>query len=115
MIEVTKPHPDIQISPLYGDILGMETTSIDFVFTPKSFSTAEAEIEIKTTEFDSKPKRIRITGNAAPGSGYPDAQIGKDPLQSGYSNKRFEPAPPLSNLNVIYEEDQYESNKMSKL
>ena len=53
MIEVTKPHPDIQISPLMGDVLGLQTTSIDFVFAPKSYSTAEAEIEIKTTEFDS--------------------------------------------------------------
>ena len=47
MIEVTKPHPDIQIAPLAGDILGLQTTTIDFIFTPKSFSTAEAEIEIQ--------------------------------------------------------------------
>ena len=69
MIEVTKPHPDIVISPLFGDILGLQTTSIDFTFTPKSYSTAEAEIEVRTTEFDSQPKKIRITGSAAPGKG----------------------------------------------
>lgn len=66
MIEVTKPHPDIHISPIQGDILGLQTTCINFNFTPKSYSTAEAEIEIKTTEFDSQPKKIRITGSAAP-------------------------------------------------
>jgi len=51
---------------LVGDVLGLQTTSIDFVYTPRSYSTAEAEIEIKTTEFDSQPKKIRITGSAAP-------------------------------------------------
>lgn len=41
------------MSPLAGDILGLQTTSIDFTYNPKSFSTAECEIEIRTTQFDS--------------------------------------------------------------
>ena len=52
-IEVTKPHPEIHISPLAGDILGLQTTPIDFAYNPKSFSTAEAEISIRTSQFDS--------------------------------------------------------------
>jgi len=44
-ITVTKPHPDIQIlSPLGGDISGMQVTNIDFAYLPLSFSTAEATI-----------------------------------------------------------------------
>jgi len=68
---VVKPHPEIQVSPLMGDILGLQTTSIDFTYNPKTHATAECEIEVRTTEFDSKPKRIRIVGNAAPGIGLP--------------------------------------------
>ena len=71
-ITVTKPHPDIQIlSPLSGDITGMYTTNIDFAYLPLSFSTAEAEISIRTTEFDTQPKIVRIVGSAAPFSGQP--------------------------------------------
>lgn len=65
-IDVVKPHPEIHISPLMGDFPGLQTTSIDFTYNPRTNSTAECEIEIKTSEFDSQPKRIRIVGNAAP-------------------------------------------------
>ena len=61
-----KPHPEIHVSPLCGDILGLQTASIDFTYNPRTNSTAECEIEVKTSEFDSQPKRIRIVGNAAP-------------------------------------------------
>jgi hypothetical protein len=37
---------------------------------PNSFQTAEAEIQIRTTEFDSQPKTLRIVGSAAPFSGF---------------------------------------------
>jgi hypothetical protein len=52
-IEVTKPHPDIQIGPTRGDILGMTQTYIEVRFTPSTYTTAEAEISFRTTEFDS--------------------------------------------------------------
>ena len=53
-ITVTKPHPDIQIlSELQGEITGMQTTNVEFAYLPLSFSTAEAEISIRTSEFDS--------------------------------------------------------------
>ena len=58
-----------------GDILGLQTTSIDFSYNPRTNSTAECEIEIRTTEFDSQPKRIRIVGNAAPGRGVPRVDV----------------------------------------
>ena len=70
-IDVVKPHPEIHVSPLLGDILGLQTTSIDFSYAPRTHSTAECEIEIRTTEFDSQPKKIRIVGNAAPQVGLP--------------------------------------------
>ena len=104
-IEVTKPHPDITISPLVGDILGLQTTSIDFIFTPKSYSTAEAEIMIKTSEFDSQPKTIRIMGSAAPKQGMGLTAKTRDPLMTPHSQNKFEPGQ-TNNLNVIYEEDQ---------
>ena len=63
---MVKPHPEIHISPLCGDIIGLQTTCIDFTYNPRTNSTAECEIEVKTSEFDSQPKRIRIVGNAAP-------------------------------------------------
>ena len=43
-IEVVQPHPEIIISPLQGDILGMQLTTIDFQYNPKSLTTAEALI-----------------------------------------------------------------------
>ena len=44
-MQVTKPHPDIQIvSPMTGDIEGNQVTNIEFAYLPLSYSTAEAEI-----------------------------------------------------------------------
>ena len=51
-IKEIKPHPDIKVSPAVGDIIGNSSTQITFAFTPHSFSTAEAEFEIRTSEFD---------------------------------------------------------------
>lgn len=36
---------------------------------PLSYSTAEAEIQIRTSEFDSQPKTVRLVGSAAPFNG----------------------------------------------
>ena len=102
-IDVVKPHPDIQVSPLMGDILGLQTTSIDFIYTPKSYSTAEMELEIKTTEFDSQPKRIRVTGSAAPQAGMTVTKV------SPFTQSKYDPAQ-TGNLNVIYEEDPDAAN-----
>jgi len=71
-ITVLKSHPEIQIySPLVGDIIGMQTTELFFIYQPMSYSTAEMEIQIKTTEFDGEPKILRIVGNSAPYTGPP--------------------------------------------
>ena len=51
---------------MMGEITGMQTTEIAFSYTPKTFATAEAEITVRTTEFDSEMHTIRIVGNAAP-------------------------------------------------
>lgn len=65
-IDVEEPHPDILVSPMIGDIWGLETTLIDVTYSPQSFTTAEAVIRIKTTEFDSEYRYVRIVGNALP-------------------------------------------------
>lgn len=52
-IEVVQPHPDILVFPLQGEILGMQLTTIDFQYNPKSLTTAEALIQVRTSEFDS--------------------------------------------------------------
>ena len=99
MIEVVKPHPEIHVSPLMGDILGLQTTSIDFTYNPRTHSTAECEIEIKTTEFDSQPKTIRIVGNAAPTTGVPRNALDIASYANGSNFKQ-------GGLNIIHEEDQ---------
>ena len=82
------------MSPLAGDILGLQTTSIDFAYNPKSFSTAECEIEIRTTQFDSQPKLIRVVGSSAPAA---DAK-----MDSMYGDMEGQ----SRGLGTIYEEDQ---------
>jgi hypothetical protein len=56
---------------MQGDVLGNQVTNIEFAYLPLSFSTAEAEIQIRTSEFDSQPKTVRIVGSAAPFTGQP--------------------------------------------
>lgn len=71
-ILVVKSHPEIMItSPLIGDITGMQATELNFMYQPLSYSTAEMEFEIKTTEFDNKPKLVRVVGTSAPFTGPP--------------------------------------------
>lgn len=65
-IEVLKPHPDILITPLNGDILGLQETIIEVHYTPSTYTTAECELQFRTSEFDMKPKLCRIVGNALP-------------------------------------------------
>ena len=54
-IKEVKPHPDIQLSPMVGDILGMQATRMTFTYTPMSYTTASAEFEFRTSEFDFEP------------------------------------------------------------
>ncbi len=51
-IEEFKPHPDVRIMPLSGDIVGNGLTTITFMYTPTTFTTADCEFLIKTSEFD---------------------------------------------------------------
>ena len=54
-IKEVKPHPDIRVTPVSGDIIGNEQTQITFQYHPSSFTTAECEFEIRTSEFDFTP------------------------------------------------------------
>lgn len=50
--EITN-HPDIRvITPMSGEIMGMGKTPFSFIYTPQTFTTAEAVYEIRTSEFD---------------------------------------------------------------
>ena len=59
-------HPDIKVTPMSGDIIGMKETELNFVYNPTTFTTAEAEFEFRTSEFDFAPTIIRIMGSALP-------------------------------------------------
>jgi hypothetical protein len=40
------------VSPVSGDIIGNQNTEITFTYGPTTFTTADAEFEIRTSEFD---------------------------------------------------------------
>ena len=61
-----KPHPDIRVSQLLGDIYGNQSNPITFTYNPTTFTTAEAEFELRTSEFDFEPQVVRIVGSAIP-------------------------------------------------
>jgi hypothetical protein len=47
----------------------MQMTPINFQYSPKTLTTAETVIKVRTSEFDSQDKIIRIVGNATPVTG----------------------------------------------
>ena len=65
-IKETKGHPDIRVTPMSGDIIGNSITQITFIYVPGTFTTAEAEFEVRTSEFDFSPQVVRIVGSALP-------------------------------------------------
>lgn len=44
----------------------MQETVIEIHYTPSTYTTAECEIQFRTSEFDMQPKLCRIVGNALP-------------------------------------------------
>ena len=54
-IREVKGHPDIRVGPMSGDIVGNSNTQITFTYNPSTFTTAEAEFEVRTSEFDFTP------------------------------------------------------------
>ena len=59
-------HPDIKVQPILGDIYGNSATNITFKYHPTTFTTAEAEFELRTSEFDFQPQMVRVVGSALP-------------------------------------------------
>lgn len=70
-IKEVKPHPDVKVTPMRGEIFGGDYTTLTFTFSPTTFTTADCEFELKTSEFDSEPYLIRVLGSATPGDGEP--------------------------------------------
>lgn len=60
------PHPDIRVTPIAGDIVGNQSTPIEFIYNPRSFTTAEAHFEVQTSQFDFEPQIIKVYGSATP-------------------------------------------------
>ena len=54
-IKELKGHPDIKCQPMSGDINGNGITELEFSYDPSTFTTADAQFEIRTSEFDFKP------------------------------------------------------------
>jgi hypothetical protein len=100
-IEVMKAHPDIEVTPLHDDILGMQDTMIAVHYTPSTFTTAECEIKFRTTEFDSQPIQCRIVGNALPTkqnvNGPRDIQSEDAPAELQYDVKKTKTRTLLTN------------------
>ena len=63
-IEWIKPHADIMVEPMSGDIPGNSKTKIEINYFPRESTTAQAEFKFITTEFDSKPEIVKIVGSA---------------------------------------------------
>ena len=62
-----KPHPEIYLAfEEKGVITAGTLTALPFMFEPKVLATADCEIELSTSEFDSKPLKVRLTASAAP-------------------------------------------------
>lgn len=49
-----------------AEIRGLSKTDIEVIYTPTTYTTAEAQIEFRTTEFDSRPVHTTIMASAAP-------------------------------------------------
>jgi len=65
-IIITKPHKNIAILPLKGDIKGESKEEIKITFTPEESSTAVCEFELHLSEFDFQPQACRISGSGLP-------------------------------------------------
>eukprot|EP00347_Sterkiella_histriomuscorum_P018462 403345428 len=65
-IEVLQDNTDVYIRPLSGNIPGLETTYIDIVYTPTTFTRAECLVKFTTNEFNNHPIICKIKGDALP-------------------------------------------------
>lgn len=54
------------LGPLQGQIPGLDTTFIDFVYTPTTFTRAEAIVRFTTNEFRNEPVLCKLRGDALP-------------------------------------------------
>jgi hypothetical protein len=51
---------------MVGDLIGNDLTSLTFTYAPTTFTTADCEFLIKTSEFDFVPQIVRVLGSATP-------------------------------------------------
>ncbi|KAL4456204.1 hypothetical protein ABPG74_014165 [Tetrahymena malaccensis] len=89
-----KDHPDMKIIPMKGIIPGNGQVDIDIQYTPSTNTTIICEAELRISQFDFEPLKIRLMGSGR----YEDpAQNKKTKMQSlqGGNSKR-----PLSNTKL---------------
>ncbi len=65
-IEYVQKHSDIRVEPERGVLEAMQTTLIEVVYAPATFTHAECIVKFKTNEFENEPIVCRIYGNALP-------------------------------------------------
>ncbi|KAG2441252.1 hypothetical protein HYH02_010095 [Chlamydomonas schloesseri] len=68
IVEV-KPNPAFRVEPARGVVPGKGSVTVDLWFCPVALTTEEAVIEVRISEFNSKPVQCRLTGSAFPGAG----------------------------------------------
>jgi hypothetical protein len=62
-IVIKKPHNDIAIDPIKGEIKGNSKQIISITYAPSLASTAVCEFELHLSEFDFQPVQCRISGS----------------------------------------------------
>ncbi|KAG2423826.1 hypothetical protein HXX76_014986 [Chlamydomonas incerta] len=67
IVEV-KPNPAFRVEPARGVVPGKGTVDVELWFCPLALTTEEAVIEVRISEFNSKPVQCRLTGSAFPGA-----------------------------------------------
>jgi hypothetical protein len=66
-IKEVKSNPSFSISPMSGSIPAHGHTVVEICFTPTLHRTEEMSIEVRVSEFNSKPVVCAITGSSMPG------------------------------------------------
>lgn len=90
-IDVIKPHPYLEVSPVQGIIPANGSAQITVRYTPEALGTHSAELRVSLSQFNFQPYTCQVTGSSLPG------QIRQDALEGS-----------ARSLGVIEGSDTYE-------